>query len=84
VFDTLFEASAVNESHFGDVGIFRFELPQRVQAAILIALGVRIVVTRLPTAFGRHNRLARDLTGVQDARMILMFARSDILTEECG
>src|ERR1700683_1573116 len=84
MFHEPFEASAVNESHFGDVGIFRFELPQRVQATILVALGVGIVVARLPTALGRRHRSARDLTGVREARMILEFYRYDILSEECG
>jgi hypothetical protein len=42
------------------------------------------MVARLPTALESRHRQAHDLTGVQDASMILMFVRSAILREECG
>ena len=56
VFHELLEASAVDKNHFGDVGIFRFHLPQRVQAPILIALHVRVMVPRLPTSLSGRDR----------------------------
>ena len=84
MFHELLEASAFDKNHSGDVDILRFHLSQRVQAPILITLHVDVMVTRLPTALGRRDRLAHDLTSVQDACLSLMFVRSAILSEDCG
>jgi hypothetical protein len=80
----LLKASPVDERHSGDVDIFRFHLPQRVQAPILITLHVDVMVARLPTALGGGDRQAHDLAGAQDASLILMFGRSVSFSEECG
>lgn len=84
VFHDLPEASAVNKHHSGHVDIFRSNLPERVQAAILITLHVGVMVTRLSTALGSRDRQAHDLTGVQDACMIPRTVRAATLSEEGG
>jgi len=84
VFHGLFEVSAVDKNYSGDFDIFRFHLPERVQAPIVIALHVVVMVTRLPTALGGRDRQAHDLTGVQDACMILRCVQPATLSEERG
>jgi hypothetical protein len=60
----MLEASTVDKNHAGDVDIFRFYLPQRVQSPILITLQVEVMVARLPTTLGGRDRLAHDLTSI--------------------
>ncbi len=84
MFHELLKANAVDKNHSGDVDIFRFYLPESVQAPILNTLRVRIMITRLPTAPSGRKRLAHDLAGVQEVCMILRFLRPATLSEECG
>src|ERR1051326_8836081 len=71
VFQELLKASAVDHHHSGEVDTFRFQLPERVQAPIIIAFYICEVVTRLPTALCCQHGREHDLARIRNACIIV-------------
>jgi len=82
-FDEPLEVRAMDDNDFVDFHSFRFHVPERVQALILIALHVNVMIARLPTALGGRDRQRHDLSRVQAAAVILLLVRRVILREDC-